>query len=322
MADFRKLRRLGAHHGAVLGVVWNKAGTYCVTHGKDGVVRLWNPHRGAGEGGVASASTAVQQSDQALLIRAYDAGFHAQGVHGVCISGDSARFASCGEEKAAWEWDVVAGVTTRKFWGHDSRINAVEYNLDATVLFTASDDRTVRAWDLRVKGGPPIQVLGGFGDSVTSMFVNAHQVVAGSVDGTVRTYDLRAGVVRSDALGVPVTCVSASNDGACVLASCLDSAVRLLESASGAILNTYCGGGHVAKGMKLGSCLSRDDGLVYSGSESDGIVRVWDLVGAGGRPSHTLAGHTMPVVAVACHPIRNDMLLTASVDGDALLWEK
>ena len=307
-AAMRKLRRLNAHTGAVLDVKWNSAGTYCMTSGKDGVVRLWNPHRAAAEGA---------ESDS-LQIRAYD-GAHAQGVHGVCISHDSARFASCGEEKAAWEWDVVAGTTTRKFWGHAARINACAYNVDATVLFTASNDRTIRAWDLRARGGPPIQTMEGFGDSVTSLFVNDHAVVAGSVDGTVSTFDVRAGVVRRDKLGVAVTCVSPSNDGACVLVSCLDDAIRLLESANGMVLNTYSGGGHASKSIKLGSCLSRDDARIYSGGERDGTVRVWDIVGT--AVSERLEGHTMPVCAVAYHP-HADMLLTASVDGDAYCWAR
>ena len=33
----------------------------------------------------------------------------------------------------------------------------------------------------------------------------------------------------SDYLGQPVNCISLSNDGNCVLASCLDSTLRLLD---------------------------------------------------------------------------------------------
>lgn len=37
---------LAGHEGAVLAVRFNRAGTYCLSCGKDRTVRLWNPHRG------------------------------------------------------------------------------------------------------------------------------------------------------------------------------------------------------------------------------------------------------------------------------------
>ena len=63
-------------------------------------------------------------------------------------------------------------------------------------------------------------------DSVTSVVVHAHEIVAGSVDGTVRRFDLRMGRVYSDDLHNPVTSIAMSHDGQCVLAACLDSTLR------------------------------------------------------------------------------------------------
>ena len=67
------------------------------------------------------------------------------------------------------------------------------------------------------------------------------EVVAGSVDGCVRRFDVRAGLESCDALGAPVTCVSASHDGNCLLAGCMDGGVRLLDKAAGDLLATYRG---------------------------------------------------------------------------------
>lgn len=44
----------------------------------------------------------------------------------------------------------------------------------------------------------PIQVLEEAKDSVTSLVVQGHLVIAGSVDGFVRTYDIRQGELRTD----------------------------------------------------------------------------------------------------------------------------
>lgn len=60
-----------------------------------------------------------------------------------------------------------------------------------------------------------------------------------SVDGFVRCYDLRMGKLRSDQMHSPVTHVSLSNDGNCVLVSCLNNTVRLLAKEDGQLFRTY-----------------------------------------------------------------------------------
>ena len=58
-----------------------------------------------------------------------------------------------------------------------------------------------------------------------------------SVDGKVRNYDVRMGQLRVDCIGQPVTSVSFSKDGQCVLASTLDDTIRLLDKDTGELLN-------------------------------------------------------------------------------------
>lgn len=72
------------------------------------------------------------------------------------------------------------------------------------------------------------------------------EVIAGSVDGSVRRFDVRMGRTFVDELHAPVTCVAVSHDGNCLLAACTDSCVRLLDRADGMLLQEYtggCGGG-------------------------------------------------------------------------------
>ena len=63
-------------------------------------------------------------------------------------------------------------------------------------------------------------------DSVTSVAVHAHDIVAGSVDGTVRRFDIRMGRMYRDDVHHAVTSIALSHDGQCVLAACLDSKLR------------------------------------------------------------------------------------------------
>ncbi|CAH8323205.1 unnamed protein product [Eruca vesicaria subsp. sativa] len=71
-----------------------------------------------------------------------------------------------------------------------------------------------------------------------SVVLTKSEIIGGSVDGTVRTFDLRLGREMSDNLGQLVNFISISNDGNCVLAGCLDSTLRLLDRTTGSYSKT------------------------------------------------------------------------------------
>lgn len=292
---------LRGHKGAVNAVVFNSDGTYCMTGGDDRRLLLWNPHREdeAGNG-------------DRKFIKEY--AMHNQRVLDVTIAKDNASFASCGGDKSVFVWDVTSGRVLRRLLGHEQRVNAVRYNADCSVLVSGSYDRTVRCWDLRSKNKDPIQQLDNARDSVSSLQVVAHEIFVGSIDGSVRIFDLRKGKLAIDIINTPVTHLAVSSDQNCVLAACLDSTLRLLDKATGELLVSYSG--HENTSYKLGCCFSRDDANVMCGSE-DGAVHVWDLVE--GKPLAQLRCHTGAVGAMCCHP-KDSALLTASYDGTAKLW--
>lgn len=292
---------LAGHKGAVNAACFNADGSYCMSAGDDRKICLWNPHREPAEDGAPPAP-----------IKEYTA--HNQRVLGVTIATDNSSFASCGGDRSVFVWDVLSGRVLRRLAGHEHRVNAVCYNPDCTVLLSASYDRTVRCWDMRSHGGRPIQTITGSADSVSSLAVSAHEIVSGSIDGHVCVYDLRAGKVARDALGVPVGHVALSHDQQCVLAATLDSTLRLLDKASGQVLCEYAG--HENTAFQVGACLSHDDSRVLGGSE-DGALHVWGLVDA--KPLGRVQCHRAPLVAVSSHP-KGDALLTASHDGTCKMW--
>lgn len=59
----------------------------------------------------------------------------------VAVLADNSRFVSCGEDKAAFLWDVSTGAVVRRMQGHEQRINACCFSNDGSVLFTASYDK-------------------------------------------------------------------------------------------------------------------------------------------------------------------------------------
>ena len=72
---------------------------------------------------------------------------------------------------------------------------------DGGVIVSGSYDATVRLWDCKSQSTKPIQVLEEARDSVSSLHVAGHEIVAGSVDGRLRVYDLRMGLLCVDVIG-------------------------------------------------------------------------------------------------------------------------
>ena len=63
-----------------------------------------------------------------------------------------------------------------------------------------SFDATVRIWDCKSQSTKPIQVFEEARDSISSIYVSEHEIMAGCVDGRLRTYDLRMGMMYVDVI--------------------------------------------------------------------------------------------------------------------------
>lgn len=303
-------------------VRFTKCGAYCVTAGDDRTVRLWNPHKSTSE------------SDEALLIKAYG-GQHAHAILDVAIAHDNARFVSAGVDKSMFVYDVVSGLVVRRIQGHEQRVNAVALNAQSTVLMSASYDQTVSFWDLRSNMRDPIQRLSDFKDSVTSLAITDNVIFAGSIDGCLRSYDLRQGLLNVDSFGTgeSITCVRTTKDYRCALSMCMSAvdasdallaprtrqgsgALRLTDAASGKLLRSYSGHAHAS--FKSECAVLSDDEHVAAGSE-DGSVVLWGVVNGAVR-ARAQGAHGRGVASLSCHPSR-PLLLSAGYDGAAFLWE-
>ncbi|KAG9287718.1 hypothetical protein G9A89_004121 [Geosiphon pyriformis] len=284
-----------SHTGPVHYARYNSTGEYVLTGGQDRTVKLWNPESG-------------------LCIKTYEG--HGKEVLGVSITQDHSRFASCGGDRQVFMFDVTTARTIRRFEGHQHRVNTVDFNQEGTVIASGSYDSTVRLWDCRGNSRLPIQILEEAKDSVASLQVSQYEIVTGSVDGNIRIYDLRVGALLQDLISHPVTSVCFSGDGNCVLASSLDSTIRLMDKDNGGLLNEFKG--HKNSLYKIQSCLSNYDLHVISGSE-DGRIYIWDLL-EGKLLSTIKEAHGGVITCVAHHP-RQPMMVSTSVDGTAKVWK-
>jgi mitogen-activated protein kinase organizer 1 len=290
---------------------------------------LWNPARldpayppirGYGTNS-EEFSVPVLSLARALPIQTYTDGL----THpvGALALDDKATTLVVASDKTLVVTDLVSARIKRRFQGHAARINAVAVTEGAEIFLSASYDATVRIWDGRAsRSFEPIQTLKEAKDSVTCLHVDQNDgnaiIRAGSVDGTIRSYDLRKGQIRCDNVGSAITGMVQSNDGQCLAASCLDGTIRLVEVDTGELLNTYASH-HDAGQYSLNCCLTADDATIVTGSE-DGRVVLYDLVRA--VPVQVLEGHTKPTCSVATHPMieNNSTVISASYDGTAVVW--
>lgn len=189
-------------------------------------------------------------------------------------SGDATQLVSGSMDKNVLLWDVAEAQVIRSFRGHEAQINAVKFNEEGSVALSASFDGTLRCWDTKSRSRDPLQIMDEAKDSVTSIVVSKNEIITGSLDGKVRCYDLRQGILHVDDVKAPVGNVALTRDGQCILASCINSSLRLVDRDSGEILAEFTG--HKNTDYRIDGCLLKNDAVVLSGSE-DGNVYAWNL---------------------------------------------
>uniref|UniRef100_A0A8C9PJP4 WD repeat domain-containing protein 83 n=1 Tax=Spermophilus dauricus TaxID=99837 RepID=A0A8C9PJP4_SPEDA len=287
MLPQKRLKTLDCEQGAVRAVRFNVDGNYCLTCGSDKTLKLWNPLRGT-------------------LLRTYSG--HGYEVLDAAGSFDNSNLCSGGGDKAVVLWDVASGQVVRKFRGHAGKVNTVQFNEEATLILSGSIDSSIRCWDCRSRRPEPVQTLDEARDGISSVKVSDHEVLAGSVDGRVRRYDLRMGQLFSDYVGSEC-CGTGDRQGQ----QCRPPGPSLGFSWLYLLLYT----GHQNKQYKLDCCLSERDTHVVSCSE-DGKVFFWDLV----EGSLALALPVGPgvVQSLAFHPTE-PCLLTAMA-GRIQCWRE
>ncbi|MDG4814249.1 NB-ARC domain-containing protein [Micromonospora sp. WMMD956] len=201
--------------------------------------------------------------------------------------------------------------------GHRGEVRALAVSPDGNWVVSASDDTTIRRWDL--KTGLLFNTFHGHTDRVRALAVapDGRWFVSASDDGTVRQWNSMDAAARGVLRGhtARVRGVAVSPDGLQIASVSDDGTVRLW-SADGNRGDSRVIGEH--------GCVIRDVAFTGDGSAvltagaHDNLLSLWPVRGQPAR--HNLVGHTSWVMC--CLTTRATALaVSGSDDGTVRLWD-
>jgi WD40 repeat protein len=178
----------------VPSLAFSPVSPWLATSSEDGRICIWD----------------VSGAHARLLWERTDA--HYPDVHGIAFSRDGTRLASGGGDYLAKVWDVTAAVGEAvqhpdapytphqvdpiyTLSGHNDSVFAVAFDATGSRLATGGYDRTIRVWDLGLKGAPTVATLTGHEGTILTLAYSEDGTLlaSGGSDETARLWNPQLG---------------------------------------------------------------------------------------------------------------------------------
>ncbi|KAH7886979.1 WD40-repeat-containing domain protein [Phlebopus sp. FC_14] len=331
--DVQLLQRYG-HNGVICSVRFSSDGTLLAV-GTDNAVVLYKLNKGE------KLTFPLGPEEEAGGPR------KANHARSVLISPDNKLLVAGSEDKYVRIWSIETCSFLRILAGHRGEVYALAFTSDSQTLLSASGDRTVRVWDATqftteaaAMPEPSCRVLRPTDPEERSssklVFTclttdsSSSFVAAGSLDGTIRVWDIRSepakeeplGVLRGHAdgvYGVQFLPHDTTNSAMILVSASLDRTLKrweiLVDEKRFTCKKTLSG--HKDYVLAVSALQVGREQRVASSSR-DGTVRLWDM--KTGVPYFMIQGHTNTVTSV---DLSSDGSLLASGSGDreVRLWK-
>jgi WD40 repeat protein len=263
-------------------------------------------------------------------------GRHLTWINAFVFHPDGRTLISCSDDGAIKVWDVVEARKIKTLVGPEENesatgledtaqrtaatltwgakaITALALTPDGKLLAGASNDQTVKVWELAT--GRLLHTLQGHTDKVRSVSISPDGTLlaSASYDEQVKLWNLATG---KEVRAIPASGsdVLFSPDGRTLLNSQRHSYdLRLLDVATGKVLRTLTGHVNLPDGFAF-----QPDGKTLVTGSWDRTIKLWNL--ATGKVIRTLTGHTNDVVDVALSP-DGKTIISGSDDGTVRLWD-
>ncbi|MEH2024493.1 serine/threonine-protein kinase [Nostoc sp.] len=204
----------------------------------------------------------------------------------------------------------------KPFKGHSSDVNSVAFSPDGITLGSASDDKTIKLWNLA--SGKEIRTLEGHSNWIWTIAFSpdSKTLASGSADKTIKLWNLETGKLTRTLQGNSdgVTSVAFSPDGKTLASGSAskDMKIKLWNLETGKLIRTL--EGHTSG---VASVVFSPDGKTLASGSWDKTIKLWNL--ETGKLIRTLEGNAESILSVAFAP-DGVILASGSKDKTIKLW--
>jgi WD40 repeat protein len=280
------------HVGKVTAVVLGKQLGQVFTAGIDGTVRAWK---------MAPASKLHQDrlGEVTAIAFSTDGSMVAMGIPIQDRAGILVR-------------DLQSGKVLYELLGHQAPVTAVAFSNDGSRIVSGSEDKTLRAWDLKDAKFAELVSLEHPGPMTAVSFnKDGTQVFGASSDNAIHQWSLAEGSETRVLAGHTAAINSLVLSGDVLVSGSADSTIRSWNTTSGAAA------GNINNTAAVTSLAVSPDGTTIAAGSADNMVRLWTR--ANGAAVATLEGHAGPVTSVRFDATGTQLISVAA--ADVRVWE-